>query len=196
LNENDTGEVAGFLNALDAKLRHPLKCSVLLVHHVGHGSKDRARGSYTLMSNTDANYLLERPDPKELTIKLTTGRLKDSDSPAPLFMKARIVELGTQDEDGEPETSLVLLPTEERPAHQRKRPTGKQQMALLNLLEQEHREGRITWTIGTIRELARDRLEIKKQTAHDATNALVNNGFLKMTIGGVVLADPPSERKP
>lgn len=191
LDENQTADMSTFLNQLDAKIRQPLKCSVLLVHHVGHSAKDRSRGSYTLMSDTDANYLVERPDPKELVIKITTGRLKDSESPPPLFLKAKVVDLGTEDDDGEPETSLVLLPTEERPEPARKRPTGRRQLDILRMLEQQHKDGLKTWTITECRDWARSKLSIQKQSAHEAINSLILNGFLKQSIGGLELAFPP-----
>lgn len=193
LDENASADMSTFLGLLDAKLRQPFKCSVLLVHHVGHSAKDRGRGSYTLMADTDANYLVERPDPKELTIKITTGRLKDSESPAPLFLKARIVELGTEDEDGEPETSLVLLPTDERPSEAKRRPSGKQQMALLKLLEDQYVDGQVVWTTTEIRTLAKEQLGMVKSSAKSAQLGLSNGGFLKATVGGMVLTDPPAQ---
>jgi hypothetical protein len=193
LDENATGEMAGFLNALDAKVRQPLRCSVLLVHHVGHGAKERARGSYVLMGNTDANFFLERPDPLELTIKITTGRLKDSDSPPPIFFKAKVVELGALDEDNQPQTSLVLLPTNDF-VEKKRPPGGQKQRALLRLLCEEHSKGPTTWDQATIRKLARDQLQMSKSTAQSCVDALIDHGHLKLTIGGLVLADPPDKR--
>lgn len=190
LDENVAADMSTFLGLLDRKLRQLYKCSVLIVHHVGHSAKERGRGSYTLMSDTDANYLVERPDPKELTIRLTTGRLKDSESPAPLFLKARVVELGTEDEDGEPETSLVLLPTDEWPAEVRRGPTGKQQTALLKRLEDQHRAGITSWTTTEIRRIAGTRME--KSSAKSAQIGLVTRGFLKeIADGRLQLNDPP-----
>lgn len=194
LDENETADMTTFLSMLDLHLRQRFGCSVLLVHHVGHAAKDRGRGSYALMADTDANYRIERPDPAELTIKITTGRLKDSESPSPLFLKAHVVNLGTQDEDGQEETSLVLLPTDEVPESERKRPSGKQQMAIVSMLEADYLAGTTTWTLATIKELARDRLGISKSSAQDAVNALIDKQFLTMTVGGMVLADPPKKR--
>jgi AAA domain len=191
LDENVNSDMAAFLGLLDSNLRQRFKCSVLLVHHVGHGAKDRSRGAYSLMADTDANYLIERPDAQELTIRITTGRLKDSESPTPLYLKAHIINLGTEDADGQPETSLVLLPTDERPAEARKQPTGKQQLALLRLLEQEYAEGRTTWTTTDVRRLAKERLNMRASSAKSAQVGLGASGFLKATIGGVTLTDPP-----
>lgn len=191
LDENSSADMGGFINALDQHLRQRLRCSVLLVHHVGHNSKDRARGSYSLMSSTDAFYRCERPDPGELTVKMTTGRLKDSESPDPIFLKAHVVHLGTKDEDGQPETSLVLLPTDDRPTEIKKRPSGKQQVAFLKLLEDEHRAGSHSWPISELRKLARERCNMGKTTAQSVVAGLSSAGFLKPTIGGLALTDPP-----
>jgi hypothetical protein len=191
LDENSTADMAGFVNALDLHLRQRLRCTVLLVHHTGHGAKDRARGSYSLMANTDANYRLERPDPGSLTVKFSTGRLKDSHEPDAIYMKAHVVNLGTADADGEPQTSLVLLPTNEQPVSPKNAPSGKQQIALLRLLEAEHRNGNAIWPIAEIRRLARDRLGMAKTTAQSAVAALGSNGFIKQTVGGMALTDPP-----
>jgi hypothetical protein len=195
LDENSTADMSAFVNALDMHLRQRLKCSVVLVHHAGHSSKDRARGSYSLMASTDANYRVERPDPEGMTIKLSTGRLKDSDSPPPLYLEARVVNLGTQDEDGMPETSLVLLPTEDRPAERKRQPTGKQQSVLINALEAEHRNGNIAWPIAEARKIARDQCGMGKTTAQSCVAGLVSAGFLKNAVGGLMLTDPPQGAK-
>jgi hypothetical protein len=196
LDENDTAEMSTFLSLLDLHLRQRFGCSVLLVHHVGHAAKDRGRGSYTLMGDTDANYRIERPDPQELTIKISTGRLKDAESPAPLFLKAHIVNLGTKDEDGQDETSLVLLPTDEKPKEAKRVPTGKQQRALLTLLERQYETWEAsTWDQATVRQLGRDRCGMGKSSAQAAVDALIDHGWLRLVVGGIVLGDPP-ERRP
>lgn len=195
LDENAAKDMGAFINALDTHLRQRLKCSVLLVHHVGHQAKDRARGSYALMASTDAWFKVERPDPEGLTIKFTTGRLKDSESPPAIYLQAHVVNLGTFDDDHQPEASLVLLPTDDRPTEARKPPSGKQQTVLLRLLESEHRSGNTIWPIGEIRKLARERLNMAKTTAQSVVLGLCNTGFLKQTVGGLALADPPPAEK-
>ncbi len=193
LDENSTADMGGFINALDLHLRQRLKCSVLLVHHTGHMEKGRARGSYSLMASTDAAYRVERPDPDTMTVKLSTGRLKDSESPPPLYLEARVINLGTTDEDGQPETSLVLLPTDERPAEPKRQPNGKQQSALLRLLEKEYLAGNTVWTLTEMARLAREQLEMGRSTSYNCATTLTGNGFLKQVIGGVTLSDPPAK---
>lgn len=192
LDENSSADMSGYINALDLHLRQSLQCSVLLVHHVGHAAKDRARGAYALMGSTDANYRIERPDPGQLLIKLTTGRLKDSESPSPLFLQAHVVDLGTADEDGQPETSLVLMPTSERPTEPKRRPTGKQQAALLRLLEEEQAAGNAkVWTQAEIRQMARERIGMHRNSARDSVVSLTASGYLVATVNGLALAEPP-----
>ncbi len=191
LDENSTADMGGFVNALDQHLRQRLKCSVILVHHTGHTARDRARGSYSLMASTDANYRVERPDPEALTIKLTTGRLKDSESPPPIYLEAHVVSLGTTDEDGETETSLVLLPTDQAPPEPKRKPSGKQQAALLLVLESEHNAGNTVWSITEVRKIARERCGMSKSSAYMTVTSLPTGGFLKQTIGGLCLGEPP-----
>ncbi len=191
LDENSSADMGAFINALDQHLRQRLKCSVLLVHHTGHMAKDRARGSYALMASTDAWFKVERPDPEAMAVKFTTGRLKDSDSPPAIYLKANVVDLGSVDEDGQPETSLVLLPSDETIPDRKRPPTGKQQVALLKLLESEHTAGNHTWPIGELRRLSRDRCGMTKTTAQSVVAGLVSAGFLHNTIGGLALTDPP-----
>ncbi len=191
LDENTTSDMSTFFSLLDMHLRHRFGCSVLVVHHVGHGAKDRARGSYTIMADTDANYQIERPDPQNPTIKITTGRLKDAESPKPFNLKARVINLDTVDEDGEPETSLVLIPTDEEPIAKERRPNGKAQLAILALLEQQYREGTKSWFQADIKKLGRERLGISKTSVQSAVFFLIQNGFIKQTMGTCVLTSPP-----
>lgn len=192
LDENSSADMGAFVNALDQHLRQRLKCSVILVHHTGHMAKDRARGSYSLMASTDANYRVERPNPEAMTVKLTTGRLKDSESPPPIYLQAHVVQLGTTDDDGQPETSLVLLPTDERPMEPKRQPGGKQQLALLHALEADHKSGNKVWPMAEARRVARERCGMSKTTAQSCVAGLVSAGFLQLSVGGLVLTDPPT----
>lgn len=192
LDENKTSDMALFFSLLDAHLRQRFGCSVLVVHHVGHGAKDRTRGSYTIMGDTDANYLVERPDPAQPVIKLSTGRLKDAESPAPIYLKARSVDLGTLDDDGVEESSMVLVRSDEATASEPKRtPTGSQQRKLLRLLEKSYKDGTRTWLQQDIRAIARDRLGMGKSSAHAVTESLIANGFVRLSVGGCILTEPP-----
>ncbi|MGH8242001.1 MAG: AAA family ATPase [Steroidobacteraceae bacterium] len=190
LDENRASDVAAFVTAVD-RLRLRFGATILIVHHVGHAVKDRARGSYALMAATDAHFLVERPDSAKLLIRVTTGRLKDSESPPPLTLEADVVDLGDLDEDGQPRTTLALRPSDQTIEPLRRRPTGKRQAELLRLLEKEHEQGNVVWPDAELRKLAREKFRMHRNSARDAILGLHTAGYLKASIGGAMLANPP-----
>jgi len=133
LDENKAQDVAVLIAAGD-RLRLKYGASVLFVHHVGHQAKDRPRGSYALMAATDAHFLVERPDPAKLAVTVSTGRLKDSESPPPFSLQGKVIDLGYQDEDGQQVTTVVLEPATELVLPARREPTGKNVQEALGAL--------------------------------------------------------------
>lgn len=109
LDENDNSQVAAFLSGLSSALREDLGCTVLLVAHSGHGDSKRPRGASSLMSNPDAEYIVNRPDSRGMIVTVTRDRFKDAPSMPPLAYEAKVVDLGRADRYGEPVTSLALV---------------------------------------------------------------------------------------
>jgi hypothetical protein len=190
LDENRAQDIAVLIAAGD-RLRIKYGATVLFVHHVGHSAKDRARGSYALMAATDAHFLVERPDPAQLLVTVTTGRLKDSESPPPFSLKAEVIDLGYTDEDGQRVTTLALNDTDQAVLPAKRPPSGKQQGKLLRLLETEFTSGNRFWSDGELRRLAREKLEMHRNTARDAVLSLHQAGYLKSSIGGMTLVNAP-----
>jgi KaiC/GvpD/RAD55 family RecA-like ATPase len=93
LDENNNSEVAAFLSALSV-FREEWKCTVILVAHSGHGDAKRPRGASSLMSNPDAEYIVNRPDPNGMVVTVSRERFKDAPSLAPLAYEARLIDLG------------------------------------------------------------------------------------------------------
>ncbi|MES2335194.1 MAG: helicase RepA family protein [Pseudomonadota bacterium] len=103
-DENDTRDMNRFVAALDRlKDRFP-GCTVLVVHHTGHGDKTRARGAKALNGALDTEY---RVDKSAETLVLTNTKVKEGPTPAPLHFRTKVVELGLS-KAGKPVTSLVL----------------------------------------------------------------------------------------
>jgi len=103
-DENSTQDMSNFVTACDA-IRHRYHCSVLVVHHAGHGDKSRARGAIALKAALDAEYRLEN----EGGMFLTATKMKDAEMPPPLAMKLVSVEVpDMKDEDGNPVTSAAI----------------------------------------------------------------------------------------
>jgi len=177
-DESKTADMTAYLNGLEKMLRVPFQCSILLVHHVGHMAKERARGSYVLMANTDANYLIERPDASRLLIQLKTGRLKDTESPPPVTLEARVVELGLKDEDGKPETTLVLDSTQEVVPAKRREPTGKNQREAFRIIAAALKNGEMLLEAAAVRKVQLE-CQMARERAYEAVAGLINGGYFK-----------------
>ena len=77
------------------------------------------------MAATDAHFLVERPDPAKLAVTISTGQLKDSESPPPFSLQGAIVNCGYLDEDQNPVTTVALDPTSEIILPARREPPGR-----------------------------------------------------------------------
>ena len=104
-DENATKEMNTFINHIDLLLRAKYSCNVLIVHHTGVGSKDRARGNSALKGALDAEYAVVKSN-DEVTI--TAKKMKDADEPEPINFLFNPVRLPFVDEEGEPQHSCVL----------------------------------------------------------------------------------------
>lgn len=108
-DENSASDVGQFVANVDKHIRQFFGCAVLIVHHTGLADSGRARGSSALRAAVDTELVVERTD-RMVTIRCT--KQKDAPEFEPLGFEARVVELPWFDDDGEPETSLVLHPVE------------------------------------------------------------------------------------
>ena len=103
-DENSTQDMSQFVSACDV-IRQRYGCTILVVHHTGHGDKSRARGAIALKAALDAEYRLENND----HLLLTATKMKDAETPPPLTMELVSVELpGLVDEHGNPITSAAI----------------------------------------------------------------------------------------
>ncbi|WP_163387935.1 AAA family ATPase [Endozoicomonas acroporae] len=104
-DENSTREMSSFIGHIDEYLRSKYRCNVLIVHHTGVGSKDRARGNSALKGALDAEYAVVKADDE---IKITPKKMKDADEPDEMNFQFGSVRLPFNDEEGEPQYSCVL----------------------------------------------------------------------------------------
>lgn len=135
-DENSTRDMTAYIKSLDAiKAAHP-ESVVLVVHHTGHGSADRARGSSVLKASLDAEISVSKDDAGVITLK--SSKAKDAEPFPPLSFRLESVVLdGWADETGQPVTSAVLKHLE---AHQQElswlsKVNGKNQKAAMIVLE-------------------------------------------------------------
>ncbi len=103
-DENSTQDMSCFVSACDS-IREKYGCTVLIVHHTGHGDKNRARGAIALKAALDAEYRLTKND----RLQLTATKMKEAELPDPLAMDLiKIVLPGIVDEEGKPVTSAAI----------------------------------------------------------------------------------------
>jgi hypothetical protein len=105
----DDGD-ASAMGVLNQEINHIMKgqrCTVLRVHHSGHGNKSRARGHSSLPASADAEIRLESTGERRGEIASTKQR--DSIK-GKLAYQLNIVTLG-QDQDGDPVTSCAVSQT-------------------------------------------------------------------------------------
>ncbi|CAM5420211.1 hypothetical protein FALB51S_02494 [Frigidibacter albus] len=89
-DENSTQEMGAFVAAMDDLRANWPGAVVLIVHHSGHGEKQRARGAMALKGALDFEYRLEKD---ESALTLTNTKMKDAEPPADLFFALVGVDL-------------------------------------------------------------------------------------------------------
>ncbi|WP_018882346.1 MULTISPECIES: helicase RepA family protein [unclassified Thioalkalivibrio] len=138
-DENSTRDMGVFVQAADA-IRARYTCTVLLVHHSGHGDKARARGATALRGALDAEYRMDKDEAG--TVRVEASKMKDAPFPQPLAFELRSVPLGIEDHDGREVTSAALVSTTYEPPAKPSNRKGKwQQVAMdeLNRLSESRR---------------------------------------------------------
>jgi len=103
-DENSSQDIAKFINNLDNYLK-PLGAAVLVVHHSGHGQKDRSRGSSSIRAAMDGEFSAIKG---EGGIVLSCHKAKDFEAFKPLQFSLKPTNLDWLDDDGEPMTSVYL----------------------------------------------------------------------------------------
>ena len=113
LNENSTEDMNKFIQRID-ELKEEFQASMVIVHHTGHGSNGRARGSSVLPAALDYEFKVERDknsDDKAMMVALKQTLVKDGTPIDDLYFQFK--ELTLYGYEGV--TSGVLALTDERP---------------------------------------------------------------------------------
>lgn len=186
-DENSAEDMSALIANAD-RIRLETGAAVVLIHHSGKDTAKGARGHSSLRGAVDTEILVEGQDnPRTATVT----KQRDLASGQRFGFELVSITVGLDAEDGAPVTSCVVRYVEvQGPAH---KPQGKQQLAILRLLEAESRSGAPIWTTTEIKRMARERLGIAKTSAQSAVLSLTNAGFLKATVGGLTLADPEDD---
>jgi hypothetical protein len=104
-DENSSQDIGVFIGNLDNYFK-PLGAAVLVVHHSGHGPKDRSRGSSAIRAAMDGEFSATK---SEGSIALACHKAKDFAAFKPLqFALKPVVLEGWEADDGELLTSVCL----------------------------------------------------------------------------------------
>lgn len=187
LDENSNAETAQFLAGLSVELRERYDCTVLLVAHTGHGDQKRARGASALGANTDAEYLVDRPEGSN-TATVSRSRFKDSAELPPLAYTAEVIDLGRLDDDGTPVTSMVLRIADVSATPRAPRIIGKNMVAAATALREWARTRPEAQHIATPELSALlEAHGINRKRRLEVINGLVNLRALTASLGGYTL---------
>ena len=146
-DESSAVDMNKFVDAVSEFVREEFSgCSVLVIHHPGHGDKTRERGSYSLRGAADARILISRSEDSELEARMEFLKMKDGPDPKPLIVYLKSVDLGLQDEGGNSVTSLVVDRIEET-SSPRKRKNTQKDVALQILEELIHTRGSVRHSV-------------------------------------------------
>lgn len=103
-DENSSSDIAQFIANLDNHLK-PLGAAVLVVHHSGHGTTQRSRGSSSIRAAMDGEFSATKDG---LNVVLTCTKAKDFEAFKPQQFSLKPVALPWLDDDGEPMKSVYL----------------------------------------------------------------------------------------
>lgn len=179
-DEKDGKDMGLLVQSCD-RVRQETGATVLLIHHSGKDPTKGARGHSSLRAAVDTEIEVSGlVNPRQAKVT------KQRDLPCgdTFAFDLEPVEIGTDEETGEPVTACVVVHRDDIPqtAHG---PRAKSQTDILRSLRNRQVESLtpLIWTLDELRKIGRD-LGQPKGTARSAVDALVLSGLLTPTIGG------------
>ncbi|MFA5703767.1 MAG: AAA family ATPase [Advenella sp.] len=110
-DENRAQDTRAMLSSCSA-LMNEFGCSVLLVHHTGNSenAQQRARGSSAWKGALDIEVSITQKSGK---VKILCTKSKDDEEPPPVYVELKRIDVpGWTDDDGNPETTAVVIESE------------------------------------------------------------------------------------
>jgi len=193
-NENSTEDMNKFIEHIDTYLRKPFKTTVLIIHHSGHGSHDRGRGSSALKAGMDTEYKVTK---KDTLVSMKCTKMKDASYPKPMSFDIEVINLDILNEDGTPMNSVVLTQTDYVPVAKQIKPSGKNQITLLSELKtifSEHREemirrGKSADEAKVTRKYWKDSTSVEAKRFNESSDSLIKMGLVSIDGGFVSLTE-------
>ncbi len=105
-SESSDEDMGAYVQAAD-RLREEFECAVIIIHHCGIDDR-RPRGHTSLAGAADAQLAVKREPNGDVVVRVEW--MKDGAQGEEIISKLEVVEIGL-DEDGEPMTSCVVVPS-------------------------------------------------------------------------------------
>lgn len=186
--ENSAKDVGAYLKALGHQFRERWNCVVMIVHHSGHASTERPRGSSALRANADFMFGVFR-DEKQMLATLECHKVKDGELFDDYTFSLSAHHLGN-DEDGDAISSLAA-----------KAVTGEVLAEALIAESKSGRTGRNTLLLALaqngmpekeLRSLFYEHIDAKdmdarKHAYYRAKEWSIKNGFIEVSQGTVLV---------
>jgi KaiC/GvpD/RAD55 family RecA-like ATPase len=175
-DENATKDMSSFIAALDRLRARYAGCTILIVHHSGHGDKSRARGAMALKGALDTEY---RVDKRGAAIQVTNTKSKDAPPPPVLTFELRDAPAGTTAE-GVAITSATLSRVAPQPAKPEPPPGAKAALSAFAGLDidADGGVGIERWREAFYAASAAEGQDAKRQAFTRQRAWLVTNGYL------------------
>ena len=193
-NENSAEDIKKFIENIDTYLRKRFKTTVLVIHHSGHVSLDRGRGSSSLRAAMDTEYKVAK---KHTLVSMKCTKMKDASYPKPMSFDIEVINLDILNEDGTPMNSVVLTQTDYVPVAKQIKPSGKNQITLLSELKtifSEHREemirrGKSADEAKVTRKYWKDSTSVEAKRFNESSDSLIKMGLVSIDGGFVSLTE-------
>ena len=170
-NENSTEDMNAFIERVD-DLKDTFKSTILIVHHSGHGTNTRARGSSVLPAAVDGEFRVNRIDQEDqMFVKLSQTLVKDG---RPL--KDKNFEFKIYADAFRDITSGALVETDEIPVERKNNPNDEKVLSAIKMVQHADEEPQYKWVQ---RKEIEKITEINKNTLAKILVRLVDEGKLE-----------------
>ncbi len=168
-NENSTEDMNAFIERID-DLKDTYKSCMAIVHHSGHGTSSRARGSSVLPAAVDAEYKVLRKDVnEEMYVSLSQTLIKDGTP-----MKTKEFKFQLHDFVGQGVTSGALV----EEAIPMEKALNETKMKILETIKAIQKEAEVPALMWVSKSIISDVSKLKSNTLSKPLAQLVEQGLL------------------
>jgi hypothetical protein len=190
-DENSTPDMTRFCDAVRI-IRDQIECSVVVIHHTGHGDQTRERGSIVLRASADVLIQVAKDEGGSGNVGFQVIAARDMEPMTePVGLRLRAVETSWLDDDGKPLVSCVVESADSPVSLAgRSKPLGSAQSVVLELVrklakQRDNGSGEVILPRLDVAALAKDQ-GVSRQSVHSAWNALASRRLVRLIEPGSV----------